>query len=158
MERWIEECRKIYTATRLKEFKELEWNICEFSPVSRLPSTPRKWGGCSWTLIAAPLMMWLKGAVMMSSGPELLGARGRATSEGWRINYVSRTTEGPLPPSPRYCDNCSLRCSSIGPRGPVARLCTGRSCAPFRASNEGYPMVRADFTITEKAPTKAFHI
>ena len=75
-------------------------------------------------------MMWVKGAVMMSSGPELLGARGRATSEGWRINYVSLSTEAPLPPSPRYCDNCSLRCSSIGPRGPVARLCTGRSCAP----------------------------
>ena len=26
----------------------------------------------------------------------------------------------------------------------------------IRASNEGYPNVREDFTITEKAPTRAF--
>ena len=37
---------------------------------------------------------------------------------------------------------------------PVASSSSG--WVHFRASNEGYPKVREDFTITEKAPTRAF--
>ena len=38
----------------------------------------------------------------------------------------------------------------------VILSCTGCTTQTTRASNEGYPKFREDFTITEKAPTRAF--